>query len=83
MVEMDEQALRENDFTLPNNTLIGMDQYSIHKVGEFEEGNRAFFKLVISKGKFDLQGNSKNYLLDYDWEMRPRQNTRNVPQKLA
>lgn len=82
MEEMELQADPENNFTLPNKSLICMDQFSIHKVGDIEEGNRAFFKMVVSKDKFDLKGNSRNYLLDYNWEMRYRSSERNIPQNL-
>lgn len=82
MLEMQEQADNGNNYTLPNGSLIRMDQYSIHKVGPIEEGERVFAKIVISKDKFDLRGNSHNYLLDYDWPMRPRQKKRNIPQAL-
>ena len=32
--------------------------------------------------RYDLAGNTHNYLLDYDWPLRPRSLTRNVPQAL-
>lgn len=83
MTEMVEQADPKNNFIYPNNSLLRMDQFSIHKVGNIIKGNRAFLKVVISKDKFDLQGNSKNYDLDYDWQMRLRKATRNIPQKLS
>lgn len=83
MQEMEEQAQSCYDYTFPNETLIRMDQYSIHRVGEPEEGVRCFVKIVFSKDKFDLQGNSINYNLDYQWNYRPRRATRNIPQNLA
>jgi len=81
MREMEDQALIENDFEYPNNTLLRLNQYSIHKVGECKEaGMRAFVKVSFSLDKYDLIGNSKNYLLDYDWKMKPRSKERNIPQ---
>jgi len=80
MVEMGQQAQQKNNFCFPNNSIIRMDQFSIHRTGEYEEGVRAFIKIVFSKDKFDLQGNSHNYLLDYNWDMRPRRSSRNIPQ---
>lgn len=83
MLEMESQADKRNDFFYPNETLLRLNQYNIHKVfdGDFE-GFRTFLKLSFSKDKYDLKGNSKNYSLDYDWEMRDREIKRNIPQKL-
>lgn len=33
---------------------------------------RNFLKVSFSKDKYDLKGNSKNYLLSYDWYFRDR-----------
>lgn len=82
MHDMECQADPKNNFTLPNNSLLALDQYCIHKVGEPINGVRTFFKLSISKDRYDLEGNTHNYLLDYDWPMRKRGRERNVPQKL-
>jgi len=82
MHEMAAQALPENDFTYPANTLLRLDQYNIHRVGDVQhDGVRTFVKVTFSENKFDLQGNAHNYLLDYNWEMRPRGIDRNIPQK--
>ena len=79
--EMEEQALSENDYTYLNNSLLRMDQFSIHKVSEeIYNGVRCFLKISFSKDKYDLVGNSHNYKLDYRWNMRPRSKSRNVPQ---
>lgn len=81
MVEMAQQAKKENEFTYPNGSLLRLDQTVIHKVSEKEaEGMRTFAKISFSKNKYDLEGNAKNYLLDYDWEMRQRKKGRNIPQ---
>jgi len=77
--EMEEQALPENNVTFPLNSILCLDQYCIHKVGEIEDGVRTFVKLTFSDKRFDLEGNSHNYLLDYNWSMRPRNESRNVP----
>lgn len=64
----------------PVNTLIKMDQYVIHRVSEKPfTGTRCFVKISVSKNKYDLQGNSHNYLFNYDWDMKPRKVTRNQP----
>lgn len=81
LVEMEQQANPENDFNYGNEILLRLDQYNIHKVGSITNSDiRTFFKLSFSKDKYDLEGNSHNYLLDYKWEMKPRRAERNIPQ---
>lgn len=82
MVEMEEQARPEFDYHYPNNSLIRMDQYSIHRVGDIESGPRCFVKICISKDIYNLKGNAINYDLDYQWEYRERKWDRNVPQNV-
>jgi hypothetical protein len=83
MREMAEQAEPNYDFDYGDGALIGIDQYVVHRVQEPSEVElRTFFKLSISRDKYDLEGNSKNYMLDYDWPMRPRSVERNVPQSI-
>lgn len=79
MQQMNEQALSTNDLTYPDGTLAQLDPYVIHKVGPYIEGVRTFFKLTFSKEKFNLEGNSHNYMFVYDWEMKPRNLNRNIP----
>lgn len=67
----------------PNNSILRMDQFVIHKCGDItESGMRQFVKVSFSKDKYDLIGNSHNYLFEYDWEMRSRSLERNIPQKI-
>lgn len=81
MVEMSEQALPENDFSYPCNSILRLDQYNIHKVADKQdEGVRQFAKVSFSYDRYDLIGNAHNYLLDYNWEMKPRKLDRNIPQ---
>lgn len=80
---MNQQANSENEITYPSKSLLRLSQTVIHKVAENQaSGMRTFVKVSISKDKYDLVGNSKNYLLDYNWEMRERKEKRNIPQKL-
>ena len=84
MAEMEDQATEENNFTYPDFSLLRLNQYVIHRVGVSDKPLiRTFVKVSVSKDKYDLKGNAKNYLLDYDWEMRERGLNRNVPQKLS
>lgn len=79
--EMEEQAREENNISYPDNTLIKINQFNVHKVADVEKaGMRAFVKITFSKDKYDLKGNTKNYLLDYNWNFRDRNMDRNVPQ---
>ncbi len=80
MGEMEQQADPENNYNYRNNTLIRMDQYTIHKVGNYEDGDRAFIKICFSDDIYALKGNSINYELDYKWEYHTRKATRNIPQ---
>lgn len=79
--EMEEQANPDNNISYENNTLIRLDQYNVHKVSDVEKpGMRAFVKVTFSKDKYDLKGNTHNYLINYNWEMKDREIERNVPQ---
>ena len=80
--EMKEQALIINNYTFDENTLLRLDQFNIHKVNDENvlEGMRTFVKVSFSKDKYDLEGNARNYQLDYDWKMKPRKKERNIPQ---
>lgn len=80
--QMAAQALPNRNITYPVNTLLRLDQYNIHRVGETTQGMRNFLKASFSKDKYDLIGNSHNYLLEYNWEMKPRKDKRNIPQSL-
>ena len=78
--EMTEQALPENDMTFPNGTLLRLNQYNVHRVPEIDkQGMRCFLKVSFSDDRFDLKGNTINPLIKYNWEMKDRQVTRNVP----
>lgn len=79
--EMEQQSLKENEVTYPDNELLRLNEFNIHKVAEIKEPTiRSFLKISFSKDKYDLIGNSHNYLLNYQWEMKKRQIQRNVPQ---
>lgn len=55
LLEMSEQALPENDFSYDEFTLLRLNQFNIHKVGEYRsEGMRTFFKLSFSEDKYNL-----------------------------
>jgi hypothetical protein len=84
MEEMEKQAMPYNDVIYKENQLLRLNQFNIHKVANIANGGmRTFFKVSFSKDKYDLIGNSHNYLLDYDWEMRKRRPERNIPQSVV
>lgn len=57
-----------------------MDEKVIHRTPMIEEsGFRQFVKISVSKNKYDLKGNSHNYLFNYDWDMHDREEVRNCP----
>ncbi|TDQ12197.1 hypothetical protein [Pedobacter metabolipauper] len=80
--EMCQQARPLNDYQFQDSELLRLDQYNIHKVAYIAKPTmRTFFKLSFSPDKYNLVGNSHNHLLDYSWEMKERQVTRNHPVK--
>ena len=80
--EFEEQVDIDKIVTYPNKHLLALDQSVIHRVSESdEEGMRTFVKINVSKDKYNLKGNSHNYLFDYNWEMLDRQVERNHPHK--
>jgi hypothetical protein len=79
--EMEEQAKKENEITYADKSLVRLNQYNIHKVGDNSIGGlRTFIKLSFSKDKYDLIGNAHNHLLGYHWDMKARSVERNIPQ---
>ena len=83
LASMEKQADPKNDFTYPNNSVIQMDQYSIHRVGDIEPGPRAFAKICFSFDWYGLIGNSINHELDHPPHTVKRKGNRNVPQSLG
>lgn len=66
----------------PNRTLLRLDERVVHRVSPNpKEGLRTFIKVSVSKHKYNLKGNSHNYLIDYDWEMHDRVCVRNMDNK--
>lgn len=65
----------------PVGHLLRLSPYVVHNTPEVPApgGMRSFFKISISTHRYDLLGNSHNYLLNYDWPMIDRQALRNQP----
>lgn len=78
--QMKQQASQYKITTFPNNSFIRLKAKEVHRVNENHnyEGMRLFVKISCSKHKFNLEGNSHNYLLDYSWQMHDRNKVRNM-----
>jgi hypothetical protein len=80
---MESQALPKNDVTFEDCTLLRLNEFNIHRVGDVKGVClRSFIKISFSKDVYDLKGNSINYELNYNWDYRERGGNRNIPQKL-
>lgn len=80
MVEMERQV--KDVVTYPNETLLRLDESVVHQVSPVvDTGVRTFVKVSVSKHKYNLEGNSHNYLFDYDWKMYNRSELRNIDNK--
>ena len=78
--EFEEQVDIRHIITYPNQHLLKLTPENIHRVSESRiEGFRTFVKISVSKNKYNLKGNSHNYLFDYDWTMVNRFEERNHP----
>lgn len=78
--EMEEQVKEENEMTFMVNTLLRLDQFNVHRCPTIHAGDmRTFVKISISNHKYNLVGNSHNFLFDYDWKMFDRDELRNHP----
>lgn len=67
-----------------SNSIYRLDETVIHRSDYNRLENavlRHFVKVSFSKEKYNLKGNSRNYLLDYNWEMKERGSKRNHPVK--
>lgn len=65
----------------PDNQLLRLDSSVIHAAPAIPDpgGVRSFLKVSFSNQRYNLVGNSHNYLFDYDWKMFDRQEVRNDP----
>lgn len=80
MIEMEQQVRKENVRTYENSTLLGLDNTVVHQVAPVKGcGVRTFAKISISRNRYNLRGNARNDLIDYDWSMVDRALERNDP----
>jgi hypothetical protein len=83
IADMTEQADEENVITYPVETLLRLDNMIVHRTTtqRIEPGYRTFVKVSISDEPYNLKGNARNYMFDYDWDMKGRDQERNVTSK--
>lgn len=80
MRQFEEQVRAENFVTFPPGNLLRLTQAHIHRTPDFDKGQvRTFVKITSSVDRYNLEGNSHNYMFDYDWKMFPREEVRNHP----
>jgi len=80
LLEMEAFVNYSCEVTYPVKSLLKLDQFVIHRSPEnCKPGYRTFVKISVSTEKYNLIGNSHNYLLDYNWDMQPRNQARNHP----
>ena len=79
MIDMTNQAKAENIITYDCKHLLRLDEEVVHRVSpKSEHGWRTFIKITASDHKFINEGNSKNYLFAYSWQMKSRIDGRNI-----
>jgi len=78
--EFEEQWNYKNEVTYPVKTILELNPNVVHKVSPVSRYfMRTFVKISMSTEKYNLIGNSHNYLFDYNWEMFDRSEVRNNP----
>ena len=80
MGQFEGQVRDENiEDGLPERTLYRLTPYVVHATPLIPPPGcmRQFLKISVSPNKYNLLGNSHNYLFDYDWKMWPRDQARN------
>ena len=82
--QMNRLFYNSQPFKCKQNSIYRLDETVIHRC-DYNQSKEAvlrhFVKVSFSKEKYSLKGNSHNYLLDYDWEMKERSIKRNHPSK--
>ncbi len=82
MIDMENQIDYDKIVVYPCNHLLKIDESVVHRVNPIiNKGVRTFIKISVSKHKFNLKGNARNYLFDYDWNLHNRQELRNMDNK--
>ena len=84
MLEMERQIYQRRGHEIaiaeyPVKGLLRLDESVVHRVSpSIPSGMRTFVKISVSEHRYNLIGNSRNWDLDYDWEMHDRAELRNT-----
>ena len=82
LMDLEAQAMPFNEYTLPVKSLIRIDSLTPHRTpDDTQPGFRTFVKISVSKHRYNLAGNSHNYLFNYDWTLHDRDELRNMENK--
>jgi hypothetical protein len=81
IAQFESQIRPETVVTYGDNLIMRLDPYVIHASPEIPApgGERSFLKVSFSNSRYNLIGNSHNYMFDYDWPMHSRTAVRNDP----
>lgn len=80
LAEFEQQADYRNEVKYPEFSLLELNPYTVHKITPVTRYFQStVVKFTLSKNKYNLIGNTHNYDINYDWEMYPRNPTRNYP----
>lgn len=79
--QFEEIAEKNEIYSFPVNSLIRLTPRVVHHTPKiWEPGLRSFVKISFSDLKYNLKGNTKNYMLDTsDWKLYDRKEIRNDP----
>lgn len=80
--QMKERVDSASNYNFGVGHLARIDSKVLHRTPTiYESGMRTFVKISFSRHRFNLEGNTRNYRLSYDWSMYPRENERNIENK--
>lgn len=80
MKQFDQRADMIDVQTYPQHALYMIDRYVVHATPILREGcYRQYVKISLSNARYNLEGNSHNYLFNYDWKLIDRELVRNDP----
>jgi hypothetical protein len=81
MRQFEHQVKLDHIDPRPERWLYKLNPFVVHATPIIQEPGemRSFVKVSVSKHRYNLVGNSHNYLFDYEWEMFERTDVRNDP----
>lgn len=81
MEQFEEQMRPDRIKVYDDRFLLRLNPFVVHTTPEIPEpgGYRQFIKISVSPHKYNLLGNTHNYMFSYDWTMHDRDALRNDP----